>query len=257
MLEHDLSFAAFVCGCVFIGSLVGMSIRARLPPTHRDKATEDSVRVAMGTLATLTALVIGLLVASARSSFDTRASEITQMSGDIILLDRTLVQYGNDAVESRHFLRRYTRHVAQLTWPDEFGHSEEHDGWVLLEGMQTRLRDLTPTDEAHRWLRSRALDVSGLISRTRWLLDVQRANSVPLPFLGVLVLWLTVLFTSFGVFAPRNGTVIVAMLVSSISIAASIFLILEMDKPFTGLVRVPSAPIREALVRIGDPEHAR
>lgn len=254
MLDHDLSFAAFVCGCIFFGALTGLAIRGRLPESHRDKPTEDSVRIAMGTLATLTALVIGLLVASARSSFDARATEITQMAGDIILLDRNLVHYGDEAIEARHFLHRYARHVARLTWPDEFGHSDEHDGWVLLEGVQARLRDLTPADEGHRWLRNRALEVSGLISRMRWLMDVQRADSVPLPFLGVLVLWLTVLFTSFGIFAPRNGTVVVAMLVASISIAASIFLILEMDKPFTGIVRIPSAPIREALLRIGAAE---
>lgn len=255
MLDHDFSFAAFVCACIFFGSLTGMAIRARLPAHHRDKPTEDAVRIAMGTLATLTALVIGLLVASARSGFDMRANEITQMAGDIILLDRNLVHYGDEAVEARHFLHRYALHVARLTWPDEFGHSEERDGWVLLEGVQTRLQNLVPADEAHRWIRSRALDVTGLISRMRWLMDVQRADSVPLPFLGVLVLWLTVLFTSFGLFAPRNGTVVVAMLVASISIAASIFLILEMDKPFTGMVRIPSAPIREALLRIGAADH--
>jgi hypothetical protein len=251
MLDHDVLVAALICGCVFVGALVGMAIRARLPETHRDKPTEDAVRIAMGTLATLTALVIGLLVASARSSFDSRAVEITQMAGDIILLDRNLVHYGPEAEEARHFLHRYAVHVARLSWPDEFGHSEEQDGWVLLEGVQERLRSLEPPDEAHRWLRNRALAVSGFISRTRWLMDVQRASSVPLPFLGVLVLWLTVLFTSFGLFAPRNGTVIVAMLVASISLAASVFLILEMDKPFTGTIRIPSAPIREALHRLG------
>lgn len=257
MTEHDLSFAAFVCGCIFLGALSGMAVRARLPASHLDKPTEDGVRIAMGTLATLTALVIGLLVASARSSFETRASEITQMAGDLILLDRQLVRYGPEAEEARTFLRRYAMHVARVTWPDEFGPPEGPDDWMLLESVQDSVRALEPPDASRRWLRDRALDVSGLVSRTRWLLDVQRASAVQLPFMGVLVLWLTVLFTSFGLFAPRNGTVIVAMLVSSISLAASVFLILEMDKPFNGAIRVPSAPVREMLVRIGVPEATR
>lgn len=257
MLDHDLSFAAFVCGCIFLGALAGMAVRARLPESHLDKRTEDAVRIAMGTLATLTALVIGLLVASARSSFDTRASELTQMAGDVILLDRQLVHYGPDAGEVRHFLRRYAVHLSRLSWPDEFGRSDEADGWVLLEGAQDRLRALDPPDDAHRWLRNRALEISSIVSRTRWLMDVQRSGSVPLPFLGILVLWLTVLFASFGLFAPRNGTVIAAMFTCSVSIAASIFLILEMDKPFTGMIRLPSAPMHEALLRIGAPPSAR
>lgn len=250
MLDHDLSFAAIVCGCIFVGALAGMAVRARLPESHRDKPTEDAVRIAMGTLATMTALVLGLLVASARSSYDTRAAEMTQLSGDVILLDRQLLHYGPEAVEARQILRHYAVHVARLAWPDEFGRVTDPDGWMLLEGVQDRLRALAPTDDGRRWLRNRALEVSGLISRTRWLMDVQRGSSVPAPFLGVLVLWLTVLFASFGLFAPRNGTVIVAMLTCAVSIAASIFLILEMDKPFTGTIRVPSAPMREALARI-------
>lgn len=257
VLQHDVSLAAFVCGCVFGGALLGMWVRSRLPQHHLDKPTEDAVRIAMGTLATLTALVLGLLVASARSSFDTRAAEITELSADLILLDRQLVHYGADATEARHLLHRYARHVGKLAWPDEFGHAAEHDGWVLLETVQDRVRALAPPDDAHAWLRSRALEVSGAIARTRWLIDVQRASSVPLPFLGVLVLWLTVLFASFGLFSPRNGTVAAAMLVAAISIAASIFLILEMDKPFTGTIRIPSAPVREALVRMGMPETGR
>ncbi|MCC6849238.1 MAG: hypothetical protein IT294_12115 [Deltaproteobacteria bacterium] len=254
MLEHDLSFAALVCGCIFLGALAGMSVGARLPAHHLDKPTEDAVRIAMGTLATMTALVLGLLVAAARSSFDTRAGEITQMAGDLILLDRQLVRYGPGADEARQILRRYALHGVRAAWPDEFGRSDEAKGWMLLETAQDRIGALAPEDDAHRWLRDRALEVSGVVARTRWLLDVQRASSLQGPFLGVLVLWLTALFASFGVFAPRNGTVIVAMLVCSISIAASIYLILEMDRPFGGAIRIPSAPMREMLVRLGLPE---
>ncbi|MCC6764020.1 MAG: hypothetical protein IT293_05085 [Deltaproteobacteria bacterium] len=255
--QHDLSLAALVCGSIFCGSLLGMWVRARLPKHHLDKPTEDAVRIAMGTLATLTALVLGLLVAAARSSFDERAEEITQLSADLILLDRQFVHYGSDAADTRHLLHRYASHVAKLAWPDEFGHAADHDGWILFENVQDRIRALAPRGDAQRWLRERALEVSATIARTRWLIDVHRGSSIPLPFLGILVLWLSVLFASFGLFAPRNGTVMIAMLVSSVSIAASVYLVLEMDKPFTGTIRIPSAPVREALVRMGVPEVTR
>lgn len=251
MPGSDLIVACVVCACVFGGALAGMSIRARLPEHHLDKPTEDAVRIGMGTVATLTALVIGLLVASARSSFDMRSSEIQQFSADIILLDRQLVHFGPEANEARDLLRRYVVYKIESTWPEEADHPADPDGWMLLEAVQDRIRAFASGDDARRWLRGRALDVSGSLSRTRWLLDVQRGSAIPWPFLVILAFWLTVIFVSFGLFAPRNGTVLVAMLVCALSVAGSIYLILEMDKPFTGLIRIPSAPMREALARIG------
>ena len=253
MLDHDLIFSAFVLVCILGGLLAGMSIRVRLPEHHLDKPSEDAVRIAMGTLATLTALVIGLLVAASRTTFDTRTSEINEFSGDLILLDRQLVHYGPEAADARDLLRRYAVYKIESTWPDEGAQAPDPEGWKLLEEVQDRVRGFTPKDDAHQWLRSRALDVSGSLARTRWLLDVQRASAVPWPFLAILVLWLTVLFVSFGVFAPRNGTVLAAMSVCAVSLAASVFLILEMDRPFSGTIRIPSAAMREAASRIGAP----
>jgi hypothetical protein len=250
MLHHDLAFSVFVFACIFGGLFAGMAIRDRLPEHHLDKPSEDAVRIAMGTLATLTALVIGLLVAAAHASFDTKSEETTELAGDLILLDRQLVHYGPEAAEARKVLRHFAIYKIQSTWPDEVATPADPEGWKFLEDVQDRLRALTPTDDAHQWLRTRALEVSGDVARTRWLLDVQRASAVPRPFLIILVLWLTVLFASFGVFSPRNGTVLVAMLVCAVSLAASIFLVLEMDKPFTGTIRISSAPMHEAVARI-------
>ena len=117
--------------------------------------------------------------------------------------------------------------------------------------MQAKLLELAPRDEAQRWLQSRALQLGGDLAEERWLLAAESEGSVPRPFLAVLVFWLAILFAGFGLFAPRHATDVAALLVCALSLAAAVFLILEMDRPFAGLVTVSAAPMRTALARLG------
>lgn len=248
----ELGIAAIIFACVFGGALAGMVLGVVLPEHHVTKETQDVVKVATGVIATLSALVIGLLLASVKDSFDTRNTEIRQFSADLILLDRQLAHYGPEAAPSRDLLRRYITFAIDAMWPDEASQpSEDARGWMLLEDIQDRLRALAPRDDAQRWLQARALEISGDLARTHWLLDVQKGGSIRAPFLVVLVLWLAVIFASFGLFAPRNGTAIAALLACALSIVGAVVLILEMDRPFGGLIRIPSASMREALVQDG------
>ena len=245
-----LVIGAIIFACVFGGAMGGMVIRRALPEHHATKETEDVIRLGMGVIATLSALVIGLLIASAKSGFDTKDSEVRQFSVDLILLDRQLVHYGPETNEARDLLRRYIVFAINSTWPNEASHpSQGTGGWKLLEDIQVRLRALAPRDDAQRALQARALQISGDLARTHWLLDVQRGGSVSIPFLVVVVFWITVIFTSFGLFAPRNATAITALVLCSLSIAGSMYLILEMDRPFGGIIHISSAPMREALAQ--------
>ena len=249
-----LVVAAIIFACLFAGALAGMSIRARLPKHHLTKETEDVVRLGIGVIGTMSALVVGLLLASAKGSFDTRSSEIGQVFVDLILVDRQLAQYGPETNETRELLRRYTAERIEAFWPAEASRPVPSDpnSWRLLEDVQNRLRALAPANDGQRWLRDRALQLSADLSRTRWLLRGQAVHgSIPGPFLIVVIFWLTVIFGSFGLFAPRNVTVIMALLVCSLAISGAMFLILEMDQPFTGLIRISSAPARAALALIG------
>jgi hypothetical protein len=243
----EFSTGAIVFVSVFGGALGGMLIRAALPEHHRTKDTEDAVKLGMGVIATMGALVVGLLLASTKTSFDTKDSEIRHFSADLILVDRNLVRYGPEMKEARDLLRRFTVFMIDSTWPGEASQPVDANGWMLLEDVQDRVRALAPAEDAQRWLQSRALQISGDLSQTRWLLHVQSGSSIPEPFLLILIFWLTIIFTSFGLFAPRNATAITALFVSSLSIAGSIFLILEMALPFEGLIQISSAPMREAL----------
>jgi hypothetical protein len=236
---------------VFGGALGGMLVRRMLPDHHRTKETEDVIKLGMGVVATMSALVIGLLIASAKSAFDTKDAEVKQLAGNMILLDRQLAQYGPEGKEARDLLREYAVYKMASTWPEESHGPIKADGWTLLEDVQRRLRALTPASDGQRWLQTRALEIAGELAQTRWLLYAQMVSPVPTAFLVVLVLWLTLIFASFGLFAPSNGTALIALGLSSLSIAGAIFLILEMAVPFSGLIQIPSTPMHEALSLLG------
>jgi hypothetical protein len=240
-----------IFACVFGGALGGMFIREALPKHHLTGETENVVKLAIGVIATMSALVLGLLLASAKGSFDIRDSEIRRLCANLILLDRQLVHYGPETKEARDLLRHYTTLKIDATWPDEaFQPVKDANTWVLLEDIQDKLRALAPQNDAQRWLKERALQVSGDVAQIRWLLREQSEGSIPVPFLLILVFWLTIIFTSFGLFAPHNATAIAALFVCSLSVAGAVFLILELDRPFAGVIHISSAPARDTLAQL-------
>ena len=250
---NPLVIGPLILACLFAGALGGMAVRAVLPEHHVTKEMEDVIKLGTGVIATMSALVIGLLLASARGSFDTVNTELRQFAADLILLDRQMAHYGPETNEARDLLRRYTAERIDAIWPSEASHPvvDDPNAWMLLEDVEGRLQGLVPTTDAQRWLKERALQVSSDLSRTRWLLRVKSGGSIPTQFLVIVVCWLTVIFGSFGLFAPRNLTVTFALFVCALSVAGALFLILEMDDPFGGMIYVYSAPARAALARLG------
>jgi hypothetical protein len=95
-----------------------------------------------------------------------------------------------------------------------------------------------------------ALDLAEELLQTRWLGTESVGVSIPLPFLVVLTFWLIIIFASFGLFAPRNATVLTSLFVCALSVAAAVFLVLEMDEPFDGVLTVSSEPMRYALAHL-------
>lgn len=236
---------------MFGGALVGMTLRRRLPDHHLAKDTEDAVKLGLGVIATMTALVVGLLLASAKTARDGTERELKVFSADIMLLDRNLAQYGPETAAAREVLRRYVDFKIAAMWPaDAGGVVADPAGWRLLEEVQEKVRTLTPATDSQRFIQPRALQISGELAQTRWLLSEQ-VGSIPVPFLLVVASWLAIIFTSCGLFAPRNVVVITVLFFCSLSIAGALFLILDMAQPFRGFVRVSSAPLRNALAMLG------
>lgn len=245
-----VAMASVVFACVFGGALLGLGLRNILPEDHLSQDTRDVVKLGMGVVATMVALVLGLLIASAKESYDAQSRAVTQMSANFIVVDRLLSHYGSETKEARHRLRDTVTLVLDRIWPEGAEESAQLAPTASAEGFFDEIANLEPRNDAQRSLRDRALQLSSDIGQTHWLLVEQAALSIPPPFVGVLILWLSVLFASFGLFAPRNLTVIATMFLCALSVSTAIFLILELELPFGGLIQISSAPLRNALTNL-------
>lgn len=236
------------------GGLVGSFLRHRLPDHHLRDDSKEVIKMASGMIATLVALVVGLLVSSAKSSFDDANDVITQAGAKAILLDRALRRYGPEATPIRTRMKEAIQSAVDRLWPKP---GETQTGMAAIEhgtGMdeiQTMIEHLAPNDEAHRLIRTDALEICTDLVRSRWLLIEKTQSSLPLPFLAILIFWLTVLFVSLGLLAPRNATTVVCLVVCAVSMAAAIVLLIEMDQPMEGLIKASPGPLVKALAVIG------
>lgn len=242
-----------VFACVFVGALLGIVLRRTLPKHHLNEDSKDAVKLGMGLIATMAALVLALLIASAKSSHDTQTTEVTEMSADFILLDRTLARYGPETKEARSLIPLTIANVIDQTWPGNAYRSENLDSAIGVgaETFYERIQQLEPRSNFQRALYAQTLQISFELGHKRSLLLEQTGSSIPMPFLVVLIFWLTLIFASFGLFAPTNSTVIGVLFACALSVAGAVFLILELDRPFQGVMQISSVPLRSALVHLG------
>jgi len=240
--------------CTFVGALLGMHIKGMLPPAHVTKESQDVVRLGMGLVATMTALLLGLVTASAKSTFDSQDAVVRSSAANILALDRLLAAYGPETEKARDDLRQVVAYRLETTWPASPRTRPNQGGFQLVrsaESIQTEILGLTPATDAQRWYKSQALGVAQEVLKSRWRILSTAEGSVPAAFLIVLLFWLMATFTSFGLFSPRNGTVIVVFFIAALSVAAAVFLILELNQPLDGLVKVSADPLRYALENLG------
>ncbi len=247
----SMAISWIVFACVFGGALLGMCLRAVLPDRHLSTDSKDFVKLAVGLIGTMSALVLGLLIASAKSSFDTQGSELTQMSAKVILLDRAMAHYGPETKEARDLLRRSVVRALDRMWPEATSGPAQLEPTAESESVYDKIQKLSPRNEAQRSLQAQALRITTDLQQTRWLLVEQQGGSIPMPFLVLLVFWVTIIFVSFGLIAPPNATVIAILFVCALSVSGAIFLILELDQPFEGFIQMSSAPLRNALAHLG------
>ncbi len=249
---NSLAVSTVVFACVFGGSLLGLFLRSILPQHHLNSDSKDVVRLGMGLIGTMTALLLGLLIASAKSSYDNEKATVTQMAAKTLFLDRVLAGYGPEAGPVREGLHRSVVLAIDLTWPQGKSAGPQLDPLATnSESLFVQLLQLAPQNDSQRTLKESALSLAGEIRQMRWLLYEQTGSSVPLPFLVVVVSWLTLSFISFGLFSPKNPTVMITLLVCAVSVSGAIFLILELDHPFTGIIQISSEPLRDAEARLG------
>jgi hypothetical protein len=244
-----ISFLVFAL--TFGGALVGVVIRPLLSESHLRPDSKDVVKLATGLIGTLAALVLGLLIASAKSTFDQKTNQVRQLTASIIALDELLAQYGPEAAGVRNLLRQSIQPVANRIWREQempTGKPVHFESTAQAWTFENELERLSPKDNVQRSLQSRAIQTFTEGAQTRLQLFAQAGGSIPTPFLIILVFWLGAIFVSFTLFARANLVVMASLFVCALSFAGAIFLVLELDNPFTGLMGISSATLRSALL---------
>jgi hypothetical protein len=250
MISVIIALIAFAC--VAGGTLIGLFLGAVLSVQRLSSEAKDTVKLGTGLIGTMTAILLGLLIASAKSFFDAQNTGITEISAKVILLDRILAHYGSETKEIRGRLQSAVRDALDTMWPEG---RAENSGKAGAPGggeaLYEKIQELSPQSDAQRLLQSQALNVAIDLAKTRWLTVEQASNSVSVPLLVVLVFWLSLIFCSFGLLAPRTPIVVATLGLCALSVSAAVFLVLDLYIPYRGVVRVSSAPLRTALDRLG------
>jgi hypothetical protein len=248
-----LGVIAFVC--VMAGTVAGLFLRKTLPDHHLTGDSRDAVKMGTGLIATLSALVLGLLVSSAKDSFDNMSNAITQSGTKLILIDRALANYGPETRPIREVLRNSIIARIAMVWPEHKSAIDGADKFekspATAEMVAAKLRALTPQNDAQKAFQADALQLCKEMLQIRWQVIEDSQVSLPVAFLVVLLFWLTILFGSIGLFAPANKTVLAVLIVCAMSVSGAIFLIEEMNSPLSGMVKVSSAPLIKAVENMG------
>jgi hypothetical protein len=250
----SIAVALLVFTCALAGVAIGMLLRRVLPDHHLSEDSKDVVKLGIGMVATMTALILGLMIASAKSAFDARDAAVKHVAASVLALDRSLADYGPETAAIRETLRRALAERLEETWPEEASKQaslEPSSATYSTEGIAKQIAELTPRNAAQTWFQSRALELAADVLQTRWTVFGDASSSVSPLLLAAVILWLTVIFASFGMFAPRNATVIVMLIVCALSVSASVFLIMDMDRPLEGWMKISSAPVRFTLEHLG------
>ena len=239
----------FVFAVIILGAVAGWTIGKRLPTHHLTDETRSLVSVSMAVVGTLSALVLGLLISNANTAFGERNREITTLSANILRLDRALRSYGSEADEARALLQQYAEHKTADLFPEHPSDGVQVDDpstYQLLVRQEDSVLSLQPSDARQKWWAEQALTLAANIGNTRWLLVQQSGQGTPKAFLALVTFWLTLLFASFGLFAPRNATSLVALALCALAVSGGVEMILEFENPFGGIVHLSPWAMRYA-----------
>ncbi|HYC15060.1 MAG TPA: DUF4239 domain-containing protein [Stellaceae bacterium] len=247
--------ALITFGLVFAGALIGALLRLVLPQHHLEEESRDVLKVVVALTATLSAVLFSLLIASAKNFYDAQTAEVQVLASKIVLLDRVLAVYGPEASQTRADIRTVVVDAVERIWPSK--PTESSDLQLMRAdgpGMFfSRIAALTPQTEVQKVAQAQAIQVAISLSEIRFLMFTQRINKVPVIFVSVLLFWVVVLFSGYGLLTRLNGTVLTVLLVSALSVGLAMYLIVEFNHPFDGAIRIPGSIMHDALAQMGQP----
>jgi hypothetical protein len=252
---NAVAFSALLFLTVCLATGVGATMRRRLPAQHLDSDSRDVVKLVMALISTMSAITLGLLVSSAQGSYTAQKANIQKIAADVIDMDRTLRLYGPESKPAREFLRQSLTAMHDGIWtgdrilPENLKPARHG---VPAETFGLLLRDMKPTTELQQLVRTRAMQLSMEVGQIRLMMFEQVGQSISWYFIVALAFWISVLFFGYGMLTQVHTTVVGAWVLGALSISVAMFLILELNEPYDGIIQLSDAPIRGALMEIGD-----
>jgi hypothetical protein len=266
----DFVYTALLFLILMISAAAGWAAQHKLRDRHIPREAVDSIRLLMGMLLTFAALVLGLLTSSAKQRFDGYDNDLSAYAADLIELDHRLKLYGPDANQIHALLRSYTAAAIADTWPGEaqpsgpfphFQHPASEpdniEGTALgqmLANVDVAIEHLAPPDDFHRQIAERLRNRVALAIQQRWRLILSAHSTISWPLLLVLTTWLAIIFAIFGLTSPRSRLIYTVVVLSALSIASPLYLILDYSDALTGLLQISSFPMRVALSHMDSPD---
>jgi hypothetical protein len=250
----NIAIGIVVCVLTFVFGYGGMRLQSRLPDAHMSFGARDMIGAVMGLIALLLALVLGTLVGSAYGFYATQKANTEILAARAIQLDMAFKQYGPEAAPLRMALKAAINQAHKAIWidnldPRNIGIGNLVAGFERLNEGAAELQPKTPQQIAAL----PTINVSiGIIEQTRLLVSLQLASPISWPLLIVVVSWAMLLFAGYGVMAKLNGTAVMATFVGAFAVGSAVFLILELNSPFTGLFRIPAAALEQTIAALGD-----
>lgn len=234
---------------ILAGAFAGAMVRRRVPQHHLTEDTKSLVSVSMAIVATISALVLGLLLSNANSSFNAVQGQVTSLSAEILRLDQLLRRYGPETKLARDTLREYAERKRDDLFPKNPAHVQvgQQSTYELLQQVEDLVLAVKPANARDQWWLTQATTLASKIGDTRFLLAQQTGQGTPKAVLLLLVFWLTLLFASFALFAPSNAISTATMTLCALAIAGAVGMILELERGFGGLVHVSPQSMNHAV----------
>lgn len=245
-----IAISGIAFASIFGAAVLSMLLRSIVPDRYLSAEAKEVVTLGTALIATMSAVLLGLLISSTRTSYEEKRNQVIRMTADIIELDLLLKDYGPEARPARQVMRDAVPLMINSIWRENADRFRSEANAVPDAGAEAilyKLQELSPHDDGQRARRDRALQVGLDLAQIQLLLFAQPANAISTPFITVLVLWLTFIFATFSVYARPNPLIVVVLFVCALSASSAIFLILDLDRPFVGLLQIPSAPLRNAV----------
>jgi len=241
-----------VFAVILVGAFAGVKVRDRLPKHHLTDETKNLVSISTAVVATVSALVLGLLISNANTSFTRLGGEVTTLSAEILRLDHILRRYGADAEPARSKLLQYAEQKADDLFPDDPAkvRLSNPSTYELLQQLEDMLLALRPANPRDQWWLGQAMTLAAKVGDSRWLLAQQVGQGTPKAFVALLVFWLALLFASFGLFAPPNLTSTITLTLCALAVAGAVAMFLELEQGFGGVVRISPEPMRKAVLTL-------